>query len=258
MAERSSASDSRYVTWLPSLKIYRLRLATTTHKIDFFIQCLKWKLITALTPQNSNSTYKSVFTVKSAQTRAICLWARAVKQTVFPASFFYKSHSHQGKKEVACIVSNPLVSCLWEYGESVNPPKLNIQEVQGALSSRPKRVKGLLPIFRIFDFCQNTPLINTWVKFFKTCFVTFCYSIGSIPTPEGYKGSVTPSSDEVETIDEQGRLPTPRLRDEGVSKRHHLDLTTPATGTWIFNTSGLKSHNVLALVLLKNVPIVLM
>ena len=38
---------------------------------------------------------------------------------------------HQGKKEVACIVSKPLVSCLWECGESVNPPKLNIQEVQG-------------------------------------------------------------------------------------------------------------------------------
>ncbi|XP_022098856.1 nuclear protein MDM1-like [Acanthaster planci] len=55
-------------------------------------------------------------------------------------------------------------------------------------------------------------------------------SIGSIPTPEGYRGSATPSSDEVETIDEQGRLPTPRLREEGLSKRHHLDRTTPATG----------------------------
>ena len=45
---------------------------------------------------------------------------------------------HRGKKEVACIVSNkPLVlSCLWGCGESVNPPK--IQEVQGALSYRPK------------------------------------------------------------------------------------------------------------------------
>ena len=35
------------------------------------------------------------------------------------------------KKEVAFIVSTPLVSCLWRCGESVNPPKLNIQEVQG-------------------------------------------------------------------------------------------------------------------------------
>ena len=39
--------------------------------------------------------------------------------------------SHQGKKEVACTVSKPLVSCLWGCGESVNPPKLNIQEVWG-------------------------------------------------------------------------------------------------------------------------------
>ena len=29
--------------------------------------------------------------------------------------------SYQGKKEVACIVSKPLVSCLWGCGESVNP-----------------------------------------------------------------------------------------------------------------------------------------
>ena len=49
-----------------------------------------------------------------------------------------KRSSHHGKKEVACIVSNHLVSCLWECGESVNPPKLNIQEVQGALSLKPK------------------------------------------------------------------------------------------------------------------------
>ena len=37
------------------------------------------------------------------------------------------------KKEVACIVSTPLVSCLWGCGESVNPPELNIQEVQGGV-----------------------------------------------------------------------------------------------------------------------------
>ena len=42
-----------------------------------------------------------------------------------------KRSSHQGKKEVACIVSKPLVSCLWGCGESVNPPILNIREVQG-------------------------------------------------------------------------------------------------------------------------------
>ena len=51
------------------------------------------------------------------------------------------------KKEAACIVSEPQVSCLWGCGESVNPPKLNIQEVQGALSCRPKADPGPLPIF---------------------------------------------------------------------------------------------------------------
>ena len=49
-----------------------------------------------------------------------------------------KRNSHRGKKELACIVSKPLVSCLWGCGESVNPPTLNIQEVQGALTSRLK------------------------------------------------------------------------------------------------------------------------
>ena len=42
-----------------------------------------------------------------------------------------KRSSHQGKNvQVTCIVSKPLVSCLWGCGESVNPTKLNIQEVQ--------------------------------------------------------------------------------------------------------------------------------
>ena len=51
----------------------------------------------------------------------------------FPISGFYTNlpFPHQGKKEVACIVSKPLVSCLWGCGESVNPPQLNIQEIQG-------------------------------------------------------------------------------------------------------------------------------
>ena len=45
----------------------------------------------------------------------------------FASKFSWKKRSsHQGKKEVACIVSKPLAS--WE---SVNCPKLNMQEVQG-------------------------------------------------------------------------------------------------------------------------------
>ena len=40
--------------------------------------------------------------------------------------------------------------CLWGCGELVNLPKLNIQEVHGALSSRPKGDPGPLPIFQDF------------------------------------------------------------------------------------------------------------
>ena len=69
-------------------------------------------------------------------------------QDLLQISLCLKISSHQGKKEVACIVSKPLVSCLWGCGESVNPPKLNIQEVQGSLSSRPKGDPGPLPIFQ--------------------------------------------------------------------------------------------------------------
>ena len=77
----------------------------------------------------------------------------------FASEFSWKKRSsHQGKKEVACVVSKPLVSCLWGCEEFVNPPKLNIQEVHGALSLRPKGDPSLLPIFRICEFCQITPL----------------------------------------------------------------------------------------------------
>ena len=78
------------------------------------------------------------------------------------------------RKEVACIVSKPLVSCLWGCGESVNPPKLNIQEVQGALSSRPKGDPGTLPIFQDFLLLSNhTP---------ESCLHNLCHSIkGKIP-----------------------------------------------------------------------------
>ena len=54
------------------------------------------------------------------------------------------------KERKTCIVSKPPVSYLCGCGESVNPPKLNIQEVQGALSSRPKGDPGLLHIFQDF------------------------------------------------------------------------------------------------------------
>ena len=55
--------------------------------------------------------------------------------------------------------SRPVISQdfsgLWGCGESVNPPKLNIQEVQGALSSRPKSHTCPLPIFQDFLLLSN-------------------------------------------------------------------------------------------------------
>ena len=70
-----------------------------------------------------------------------------------------KRSSHQGKKEVTCIVSKPLVSCLWGCGESVNAPQLNIQEVQGALSSRSKGDPSLLSIFPdVWLLSNHTPM----------------------------------------------------------------------------------------------------
>ena len=49
------------------------------------------------------------------------------------------------------VLCPDLVSCLWGCGESVNLPKLNIQQVQGTLSSRQKGHPGPLPIFQ--DLC---------------------------------------------------------------------------------------------------------
>ena len=82
-------------------------------------------------------------------------------QDLFTTFSWKKRSSHQGKKEVACIVSKPLVACLWGCGESVNP-KLNIQEVQAALSSRPKGDPGPLPIFQDFVLLSNHATELIW------------------------------------------------------------------------------------------------
>ncbi len=56
------------------------------------------------------------------------------------------------------------------------------------------------------------------------------YSIGRIPTPDGFKGSVSATSDEFEPIEANGRPPTPELKEVGIEQRHHLQRTTPAVG----------------------------
>ena len=62
-------------------------------------------------------------------------------------------------EEVACIVSKHLVSCLWGCGESVNPPRLNIQEVQGGFVLQTKgRPRPATHSLRVADFYQTTPL----------------------------------------------------------------------------------------------------
>ena len=64
------------------------------------------------------------------------------------------------KKEVACIASKPLSFLL--AGDVENPQKLNIQEVQGALSSRPNGDPCLLPTFQdFFTFVKS----HLWHKF---------------------------------------------------------------------------------------------
>ena len=61
------------------------------------------------------------------------------------------------------IVYKPLVS--WDV-ESVNSLKLTIQEVQGALSSRPTGD----PFFTIFYFCQITLLMYKKFPHFTTVY----------------------------------------------------------------------------------------
>ena len=89
----------------------------------------------------------------------------------------------QGMKGVACFVSQPLVSCLWGCGESVNPPKLNIQDIQGALSSRPKGDPGLLPIFQDLLLLSNH---NPEILYYCTsCVATLSIHGSDLSGPRG-------------------------------------------------------------------------
>ena len=100
------------------------------------------------------------------------------KSSFAPELSWKKRSSHQGKKEVACIVFKPLVSCLWWCGESVNPPELNIQEVQGVLSSRPKGDPGLLPTFHDFILLSNhTPDILIVLTFARRLFIFEVFTV---------------------------------------------------------------------------------
>ena len=91
--------------------------------------------------------------------------------------YWRKRRSHQGNKEVTCIISKPVVSYLWRCRESVNPPKSNIQKVQGALSSRPKGDPGLLPIFQDVFLLSNHTLDS---KPLFVCDFIHCYDLSDI------------------------------------------------------------------------------
>ena len=73
-------------------------ICLSVHSFSFFLPCL-WFL--RIFP-DFRIVFKSPFASK-------CSWK--------------KRSSHQGKKDVTCIVSKPLVSCSCGCGESVNPPK---------------------------------------------------------------------------------------------------------------------------------------
>ena len=74
-----------------------------------------------------------------------------------------KEVATKGKKEVACIVSKHLASCLWGCGESVNPPKLNIQEVQGGICPRNQsETQTRDPIFMFVLLSDHTPDLE-WI-----------------------------------------------------------------------------------------------
>ena len=92
--------------------------------------------------------------------------------TNLPLPHNFPERSHQGLEEVACIVSKPLVSCLWGCGAPVNPPKLNIQEVQGGLCPLDQReTPGLLPIFQDFLLLSNHTPLDRSHREIKTLFI---------------------------------------------------------------------------------------
>ena len=87
----------------------------------------------------------------------------------FASKFSWKKRSsHQGKKvhvrSLYCVQTSSFLF-VSGCGESVNPPKLNIQEVQGALSSRPKGDPGLLHVY-MYMFMLGTHFseLITFVK----------------------------------------------------------------------------------------------
>ena len=54
------------------------------------------------------------------------------------------SWKKRSRKDLACIVSTPLVSCLWGCGESVNPPKWNHTPMQMSITLNKRQYKPVV------------------------------------------------------------------------------------------------------------------
>ena len=114
---------------------------------------------------------------------------RIFYKSLFASTFSWKKgSSYQGKKGVACIVSKPLISCLWRCGESVTPPQLTIQEVQQALSSSPKapylffRIVLLLSnhipgsaVWETYPACKRTNYLTNAPYFYSRLMNAMCF-----------------------------------------------------------------------------------
>ena len=109
------------------------------------------------------TVYMYIFTVTDRDFSGFSLSGFFYKFPFF-LNIFLKEEKYPPRKErnlhvhvhVACIVS--MFSCLWGCEESVNPPKLNIQEVQGVQGLNCPRDEARYPFVRTFYFCQITPL----------------------------------------------------------------------------------------------------
>ena len=89
------------------------------------------------------------------------------------------------RKKLPVLCPNLKFLVCGDCRESVNPPQLNIQEVQGALSSRPKGDPGRLPIFQdCLTLSNHTPgvyslldvLSRTGMSIATSILVCFCIS----------------------------------------------------------------------------------
>ena len=90
-------------------------------------------------------------------------WFQEFYKFHFPSKCSWKERcSHQGKKDVACIVSKPLVSCLWGCGVCKSSKMKHPGGSGGAGLCPPdqRETQARYPFLRIFTFVKSRP----WIK----------------------------------------------------------------------------------------------